>query len=98
MQRADDVFNDFCELSSGQLTIAIRLATAQPAGSRYTAEHLTRPNGFAGVDGAFRFRPDGTSQHSLAVLEVQQFNPTVIDPAPPGFAPGETVTTGALRN
>ena len=84
-------------LSYDAVTIAIRLATAHAAGARYTAANLTRPNGFVGVDGAFRFTAGGTAQHSLAVLEVQKFNPTVIDPAAAGFdAPRRTVT-GTLQ-
>lgn len=85
-------------LSYDAVTIAIRLATAQPAGQRYTAANLTRPNGFVGVDGAFRFTAAGTAQHSLAVLEVQQFTPSVVDPAAAGFAQAGRVATGALRN
>ena len=85
-------------LSYDALTMAIRLATAHPAGRRYTTANLTRPNGFVGVDGAFRFTTAGTAQHSLAVLEVQQFTPSVVDPAAPGFAPAGRVATGALQN
>ncbi len=33
-------------------------------------EVLTNPSGFAGIDGVFRFRPDGTNQRGLAVLRV----------------------------
>ena len=84
-------------LSYDAVTIAIRLATSHAARSRYTTANLTRPNGFTGVDGAFRFTAAGTAQHSLAVLEVQKFNPTVIDPAAAGFnASGRTVT-GTLQ-
>ncbi len=85
-------------LSYDAVTTAIRLATANPAGSRYTAQQLTRPNGFVGVDGAFRFTTAGTAEHSLAILEVQQFNPNVIDPAAAGFAPAGRVATGTLQN
>lgn len=86
-------------LSHDAVTVAIRLATAHPAGTRYTAQNITRATGFAGVDGAFRFMANGTSQHSLAVLEVQKFDATVVDPAAAGFSTGSTVaTTGALGN
>ena len=33
------------------------------------------PNGFAGVDGIFRFNPDGTSERGLAVLEMTPDGP-----------------------
>ncbi len=85
-------------LSYDAVTIAIRLATAHAAGARYTAQNLTRPNGFVGVDGPFRFAAAGTAEHSLAVLEVQKFNPTVMDPAATGFAPAGRVATGTLQN
>ena len=85
-------------LSYDAVTIAIRLATANPAGSRYTAPNLTRSNGFVGVDGAFRFTAGGTAEHSLAILEVQQFRPNMVDPANAGFAPAGRVATGTLQN
>jgi hypothetical protein len=31
---------------------------------------LTNPSGFAGIDGLFRFRPDGTNERGLAVMKV----------------------------
>ena len=37
---------------------------------RFSAEVLTNPSGFTGIDGLFRFRPDGTNQRGLAVLRV----------------------------
>jgi len=85
-------------LSYDAVTVAIQLATAHGAGQRYTAENLTRATGFSGVDGAFRFTAAGTAEHSLAVLEVQQFESTVVDPAPARFGQGRLVSTGALPN
>ena len=29
---------------------------------RFSEEMLTNPSGFAGIDGVFRFRPDGTNR------------------------------------
>ncbi|MEZ5828354.1 MAG: hypothetical protein R3D30_12080 [Hyphomicrobiales bacterium] len=52
---------------------------------RYTYAQLTRPSGFAGVDGLFRLLPDGTSERGLAILEVQPGTPRVIDAAPRSF-------------
>lgn len=46
---------------------------------------LTNPNGFAGIDGIFRFRPDGLVERGLAVLEFNNGKITVIDPAPTTF-------------
>jgi len=39
----------------------------------------------AGVDGLFRLLPDGTCERGLAILEVHEGGPQVIDPAPSSF-------------
>lgn len=90
-------------LAHDAVTVAIQLATVHPAGQRYTAPNLTRSNGFVGVEGSFRFRPDGTAEHQLAILEVQQFESTVVDPARNSFtaqpqASNRAVSTGTLPN
>lgn len=36
----------------------------------FDAANLTNPSGFSGIDGAFRFRTDGTNERSLSVLRV----------------------------
>jgi branched-chain amino acid transport system substrate-binding protein len=52
---------------------------------RFTRSALMDPNGFAGVNGIFRFKADGTSERGLAVLEVTSAGPTVVSPAPTTF-------------
>ncbi len=52
---------------------------------RFTAAALADPNGFAGVNGIFRFNNDGTSERGLAVLEVTPTGPRVLSPAPTTF-------------
>ncbi len=52
---------------------------------RFTPAALTNPNGFAGVDGVFRFHPDGTIERGLAVLAVQPDGFAVVSPAPTTF-------------
>ena len=66
------------------VTLALALAANVP-GQRFTSETLTRPSGFAGLDGLFRLRPDGTSERGLAILEVTKFGPHVVDAAPSAF-------------
>lgn len=66
--------------------LAIGLTTNAP-GNRFTAANLTRPNGFSGVDGIVRFAPNGLAERGLAVLEVQKFGSSVVDPAPSSFQP-----------
>ena len=61
------------------VSIAIKLSSA-PAGSRYTAANLTRASGFSGVDGPVRFLPNGLTERSLAVLQVQNIGTQVVDP------------------
>ena len=74
-------------LAYDAVTIAIQLAANGQRGARYTAANLTRPNGFMGVDGAIRFRPAGTAERGLAVVEVQRYGPRVVSPAPSTFSP-----------
>jgi len=68
------------------VSLAISLSSNAP-GQRFTARNLTRPSGFAGVDGLFRLTNAGTAQRGFAVLEAQRFGPRVIDPAPSVFGP-----------
>ncbi len=51
----------------------------------FTAARLTQPSGFAGVDGVFRFRPDGTSQRALAIFRVAAGKAEPIAPAATSF-------------
>ncbi len=52
---------------------------------RFTQAALMDPNGFAGVNGIFRFNPDGTSERGLAVMEITPAGPVVVSPAPTTF-------------
>lgn len=52
---------------------------------RFSADILTGETGFIGIDGLFRFLPDGTIERTLAVLEVNRRGFQVIDPAPEAF-------------
>jgi hypothetical protein len=71
------------------MSLAVSLAQ-NPQGQRYAFSQLTRPSGFAGVDGLFRLLPDGTSERGLAILEVQDGAPRMIDAAPRSFATAST--------
>jgi ABC-type branched-subunit amino acid transport system substrate-binding protein len=57
---------------------------------RFSEPVLTSSAGFAGVDGIFRFRPDGTNDRGLAVLRVTPGGGQVISPAPKNFAASGT--------
>jgi len=55
---------------------------------RFSEQVLTNSSGFAGIDGVFRFRPEGPNERGLAVLRVAPAGGQVISPAPHTFAPG----------
>jgi ABC-type branched-subunit amino acid transport system substrate-binding protein len=66
--------------------VALAAVLAQvDGGDPYSTERLTQSQGFAGIDGIFRLKPDGTSERGLAVIEVQRDGFKVIDPAPTAF-------------
>ncbi len=72
--------------SLGYDAVSLAVSLSQnPPGQRYSYSQLTRPSGFAGVDGLFRLLPDGTSERGLAILEVRQGGSRVIDSAPSSF-------------
>lgn len=50
-----------------------------------TTTALTQPQGFAGVNGIFRLRGDGTNERGLAVAQIQNNQVVIIDPAPRSF-------------
>ena len=60
------------------------LSRGNPA-NRFSAAALANPNGFAGMDGIFRFRTDGVPERGLAIMEVEKTGLRVIDPAPVTF-------------
>jgi ABC-type branched-subunit amino acid transport system substrate-binding protein len=49
---------------------------------------LERQDGFAGTDGVFRFRRDGSIERGLAILEVRAGAAGLVDPAPRRFSAG----------
>jgi ABC-type branched-subunit amino acid transport system substrate-binding protein len=53
---------------------------------RFATEVLTNSSGFTGIDGLFRFRPDGTNQRGLAVLRVSPTGGQIVSPPPKGFS------------
>jgi ABC-type branched-subunit amino acid transport system substrate-binding protein len=76
-------------LAYDAVTLVAALIKSQGA-QRFSEEVLTNPSGFAGVDGLFRFRADGTNQRGLAVLRVSPTGGQVISPAPKAFGGSAT--------
>jgi ABC-type branched-subunit amino acid transport system substrate-binding protein len=71
-------------LSYDAISLVALLAPGEPY-HRFTRAALTDPNGFAGVDGIFRFKIDGTAERGLAILQVEPDGFEVIQPAPTTF-------------
>jgi len=71
-------------LAYDAVTLVAALIKTQGA-NRFSEEVLTNPSGFAGLDGLFRFRADGTNQRGLAVLRVSPTGGQIISPPPKSF-------------
>jgi ABC-type branched-subunit amino acid transport system substrate-binding protein len=70
----------------GYDAVALAAALVRTQGAnRFSPQTLTNPSGFAGQDGVFRFRPDGTNERALAVMQVQNRAAQVLNPAPRSF-------------
>jgi ABC-type branched-subunit amino acid transport system substrate-binding protein len=57
---------------------------------RFSEQVLTNSSGFTGIDGLFRFRPDGTNQRGLTVLRVTPTGGQIISPPPKAFGGSAT--------
>ncbi len=56
-------------LAYDAVALVAALARTQ-GGQRFQSDVLLNPSGFAGIDGLFRFRADGTNERGLAVMRV----------------------------
>jgi hypothetical protein len=66
--------------------VALVAALARTQGpQRFSPDVLTSPSGFAGIDGLFRFRPDGTNERGLAVMRVATGGSVPIAGSPKSF-------------
>jgi len=72
-------------LAYDAVALAATLAK-RPDGIDFSTQALTDPSGFAGIDGIFRFTPDGLSQRGLAVVEIGRDEVKVVGAAPRSFA------------
>lgn len=80
--------------------------SSNPAGQRFSEAQLTRPTGFAGIDGLFRLKRNGQLERGLAVLEVGKIGTIIADPAPASFgssavssaAPAASASSGGLSS
>ncbi len=74
--------------------VSIAIANSRnPGPQRFAPENLTQAQGFSGVDGSIRLKPDGRSERGLAVLEIEKYRSVVIDQAPIFSASPERVSS-----
>lgn len=71
-------------LAYDAVALASQLARQKPGGD-FSIEAITNPNGWSGIDGVFRFLPDGRVERTLAVIEIQGERSAVVSPAPTSF-------------
>jgi ABC-type branched-subunit amino acid transport system substrate-binding protein len=71
-------------LAYDAVALVAALARTQ-GGARFSPEVLTNPSGFAGIDGLFRFRADGTNERGLAVMKVGSGGGTPVAGSPKSF-------------
>lgn len=83
----DPVPTPVTALGYDAVALAGVLVQGNDAANRFSAAALTNPDGFSGVQGIFRLRPDGLTERGLAVMEIDAGGVRVIDPAPASFAP-----------
>ncbi len=72
-------------LAHDAVSLVAALARTQGA-QRFSQGVLTNASGFNGVDGVFRFRPEGPNDRGLAVMQISAGTASVVSPAPPRFA------------
>ena len=65
--------------------VALVAALARQGGQKFSQDVLTNPSGFAGIDGLFRFRPDGTNERGLAVMRVGNTGGVAVAGSPKSF-------------
>ena len=65
--------------------LTVRIARDWRTGAPFPEGRLRDQDGFAGLDGAFRFGRDGIAERALEVQEVRPTGTVVVSPAPSGF-------------
>jgi ABC-type branched-subunit amino acid transport system substrate-binding protein len=72
-------------LAYDAVALVAALARTQ-GGQRFSADVLTNPSGFAGIDGLFRFRQDGSNERGLAVMRVGNSGGAPVAGSPKSFS------------
>lgn len=63
-----------------------QIQNATTSSTMFSGQAITNPSGYSGIDGIFRFRPDGTAQRGLAVLTIRGGRAVVSEAAPSSFS------------
>lgn len=72
-------------LGYDSMLLVIKISREWRAGERFPADRLRDDDGFVGVDGAFRFGPNGVAQRALEVNEASPAGVKTVSPAPASF-------------
>jgi len=66
--------------------LTVRIARDWRPGTDFPERRLTDRDGFAGLDGAFRFGRDGVAERALEVQEIRGGTTVTVSPAPANFS------------
>ena len=72
-------------LGYDSMLLTVRAARSWQPGRRFPVRALNEPEGFAGVDGIFRFGRDNVAQRAFEVRQVTAAGTTIISAAPSSF-------------
>ncbi len=73
-------------LGYDSVLLIVRIARDWRVGDSFPEARLVDRDGFAGLDGAFRFGRDGVAERALEVQEVRGGTTATVSPAPTGFS------------
>jgi ABC-type branched-subunit amino acid transport system substrate-binding protein len=73
-------------LGYDSVLLVVRVARDWRPGTKFPVTQLIDPQGFIGVDGAFRFMSNGLTERMLEVQEIQAGKFVTVDAAPMSFA------------
>ncbi|MBM6578238.1 penicillin-binding protein activator [Microvirga sp. SRT01] len=72
-------------LGYDSVLLTVRIARDWAVGTPFPEAKLRDGDGFAGLDGAFRFGRDGVAERALEVQEIRGGTTVTVSPAPSGF-------------
>lgn len=78
----------WASLGYDSVTLAVDLVKRLGPQQAFTPQSLENPRGFAGINGVFRLRQDGTTERGLAIYQVREGAAVMAVPAPTSFARG----------